>query len=68
MIGIPESRWAGPEDTDWDRYYGDYEVWLNDNYDMKAQMIAGRHITWEDACEDQDLFSEFVEWWTDRSL
>jgi hypothetical protein len=64
---VPSARWAGPEDSKWDIYYNDYEVWLNDNYDMSTQMIAGRRMGWEQACEDEDLFDEFVEWWTDRS-
>ena len=68
MIRIPEARWAGPEDSEWDLYYNDYEIWVNENYDMKYQKIAGRHMTFEQACEDDDLFGEFVEWWTDRTL
>jgi hypothetical protein len=58
-------RLAGPPDTDWDKYYNDYEVWLNDNYDTETGLVFGK--TWEDACENEDLFQEFVEWWTDRS-
>jgi hypothetical protein len=64
---IPAARWAGPEDSKWDIYYNDYELWLNENYDMKAQKIAGHFISWEDACESEDLLDEFIEWWTDRS-
>jgi hypothetical protein len=64
---IPAARWAGPEDTDWDRYYADFEYWVNENYNMETQTIEGRQMTWEQACQDEDLFEAFVEWWTDRS-
>lgn len=58
---IPEQRWALPTDSKWDKYENEYEVWLNDNYDMKCQSIAGRYMTWEEACEDEYLFDEFVQ-------
>jgi hypothetical protein len=62
---IPEARWAGPEDNDWDRYYGQFEWWLNENYNVDTGLVFG--YSWDDACESEDLFTEFVEWWTDRS-
>lgn len=65
---VPEARWAGPEDSKWDIYYNDYEMWLNDNYDMETQKVAGYHMTWEDACESEELLDEFIEWFTDRSV
>ncbi len=64
---IPEARWAGPEDSKWDIYYGKFEGWLNENYDMESQSIFGQHMTWEQACEDEDLLDDFIEMWTDRS-
>jgi hypothetical protein len=54
-----------PPESDWDRYYNDYEVWINDNYDTETGLVFGR--TWEEATEDEDLLQEFIEWWTDRS-
>ena len=65
---VPSARWAGPEDSDWDRYYADYEAWINEHYVMEDQKIFGIHMTWEQACEDEELFGQFVEWWTDRSV
>jgi hypothetical protein len=64
---IPEARWAGPEDSKWDIYYADFEVWLNDNYDMENSSIFGVQMSWEDACESDDLLDDFIEMWTDRS-
>ena len=64
---VPSQRWALPEDTNWDKYYSDYELWVNENYDMEDQMIAGMHMTFEDALENDKMFGEFLEWWTDRS-
>ena len=64
---IPEARWAGPEDSKWDIYYNNFEVWLNDNYDMKSQSIFGHQMTWEQACEDEDLLDSFIDMWEDRT-
>lgn len=58
---VPSQRWALPTDSKWDKYEHAYEIWLNENYDMEGQYIAGRHMTWEEACEDEYLFDEFVE-------
>lgn len=57
----PSQRWALPEDTKWDIWYDRFEGWLNDNYDMKSQSIAGYTTTWEDACESEDLLDLFIE-------
>ena len=61
---IPEARWAGPEDSDWDKYYNKFEQWLNENYDVETGAVFGH--TWEDACESEDLLNEFIDWYTDR--
>lgn len=58
---VPSQRWALPTDSKWDKYENEYEAWLNDNYDMPSQSIAGRQMTWEEACEDEYLFDEFVQ-------
>ena len=63
---VPSQRWALPSDSDYDKYANDFEHWLNDNYDDKSQMIAGRHMTWEQACEDEWLFDVFLEEHLDR--
>lgn len=64
---IPEARWAGPEDDKWDIYYGKFEGWLNENYDATTGTIFGEKMSWEQACEDEDLLDDFIEMWTDRS-
>ena len=65
MIDIPEARWPGPEDSKWDKYYANFEGWVNENYDMEDQSIFGERMTWEDACESEDLLDRFIEWWED---
>jgi hypothetical protein len=65
---IPIGRWSEPEDNDWDKYYNEFEAWLNDNYDMESQSIAGRSIPWEQAFENEDLLNHFIELFTDRRV
>lgn len=62
---VPSQRWALPSDSKWDRYYDQFEGWVNDHYDMETQSIFGRSMTWEQACEDENLFDYFVEDWED---
>lgn len=64
---IPSQRWALPEDSKWDIYYNDFEMWLNEKYDMETQAVAGHTLTWDEACESEDLLDIFIEWWTDTS-
>ena len=66
MIQIPEQRWALPTDSKWDTYYSDFEMWLNDEYDMETQTVCGYQMTWEDACESEDLLDIFIEMWEYR--
>jgi hypothetical protein len=54
-----------PNDTLWDRYYNDFELWLNDHYDMESTSIFGHIMSWQAACESEPLLERFVEWWTD---
>jgi hypothetical protein len=61
MIEIPEQRWALPVDSDRDKYEYEYEHWLSENYDDASQSIMGRHMTWEQACEDEHLFDDFMD-------
>jgi len=58
---VPSQRWALPEDSDRDKYEHEFEAWVNDNYDDQSQMIAGRHMTWEQCFEDDWLFGDFVD-------
>lgn len=55
--------WYPPEQSDskWDIYYNDFELWLNEHYDMEAQSIAGTHMTWEDACESDALLDQYIQ-------
>jgi len=61
MSDIPEQRWALPTDNLRDKYEYEYEAWLNNNYDMTGQIIVGRRMTWEQACEDESLFDDFLD-------
>ena len=63
---VPSQRWALPMDDPRDKYENEYEAWLNEHYDMKDQMIMGRRMTWEQACEDEWLFDDFMEMRNDR--
>jgi hypothetical protein len=62
---IPAARWAGPENSKWDIYYGKFESWLNDNCDKMTGLVFG--MSWEDACESEELLDTFIEMRTDRS-
>jgi len=57
---VPSQRWALPQDTDYDRYYNEFELWVNEHYDMQGQCIMGRHMTWEECFEDEWLFDDFM--------
>jgi hypothetical protein len=61
MTSIPAARWAGPQDTLRDIHYAGFEHWLNDNYDMASSTIFGLHIQWDDACESDDLFDDYID-------
>jgi hypothetical protein len=60
MIQIPEQRWALPTDSLWDIHYNEFELWLNDNYNMEDRAIFGYHVSWDDACESEDVFDMFM--------
>jgi hypothetical protein len=60
MIEIPEAKWAGPVDSEWDIHYNEFELWVNDNYDPKNGSIFGYHISWDDACESEGVFDMFM--------
>jgi hypothetical protein len=47
-------------ETEFDKYYGEFEVWVNDNYDMQDNSIFGYHIPWDEACESDDVFDMFM--------
>jgi hypothetical protein len=63
---VPSARWAGPEDSKWDIYFNNFEVWINDNYDGKTGLVFGH--TLDDAYQSEELLDEFIEWFTDRSV
>lgn len=58
---VPSQRWALPQDTDYDKYYNEFELWVNDNYDDKTLSINGRYMTWDQCFEDEWLFDEFMD-------
>ena len=62
---IPSQRWALPSDSDWDRYYNDYERYINDHYDVETQSIFGQQMTYDEAIGNEDLFESFVQDWED---
>lgn len=61
---IPSQRWALPEDDKWDIYYDMFEGWLDENYDLATGLVFG--MSWEDACESEDLLDEYIDMFTER--
>ena len=52
----PEPPIDEPESV-WDRYYNQFEQWLNDNYENGH--VFG--LPWDEACESEDLLGVFIE-------
>lgn len=58
---VPSQRWALPTDSLWDIHYDGFEAWVNDHYEMETQTIFTYTMTWEDACESEELFDLYLE-------
>lgn len=50
-----------PADSDWDKYYDKFETWLHENYDDDEGGVMGIKISWEDACESEQLLDMYIE-------
>ena len=58
---IPEARWSGPEDTDWDRHYNRFELWVNDLYERQEQYDLGFYGDFDEALGSDWLFDVYLD-------
>lgn len=58
---LPEARWAGPEDSDWDRHYAGFELWVNDLFERDEYRDLGFYGDFESALESDFLFDIYIE-------
>ena len=58
---LPEARWAGPEDSDWDRHYNQFELWVNDLYEREEYRDLGFYGDFESALDSEFMFDIFMD-------
>jgi hypothetical protein len=47
-------------ESNWDKYYPQFELWLDSNYDKETGRVFG--MSWDTACESDELLSEFIDY------
>jgi hypothetical protein len=58
---VPEARWPEPEDSDWDRHYNGFELWVNELYADDEHIELGFHGKFEEALHSQFLFDIYMD-------
>jgi hypothetical protein len=61
MNSIPAARWAGPEDTDRDLHYEEFELWVNDLYERNDYRDLGFYGDFESALDSDFMFDIFMD-------
>ena len=58
---LPEARWAGPEDSDWDRHFASFELWVNDLYERDEYRDLGFYGDFDEALQSDFLFDVYMD-------
>jgi hypothetical protein len=61
MASIPDARWAGPEDTERDLHYEEFEAWVNDLYERNEYRDFGFYGDFESALDSDFMFDLFMD-------
>lgn len=58
---LPEARWAGPEDSLFDKHYNRFELWVNDLFERDEYRDLGFYGDFDSALESDFLFDIYMD-------
>lgn len=58
---VPSARWAGPEDSLFDKHYSEFELWVNDLFERDEYRDLGFYGDFGSALESDFLFDIYMD-------